>query len=118
MAKRKNNTLSRKTRNRPYRAVCWVSPKARQKKTISRWMSAVGRGPTADIHLPMLAWHPYRCSDRLSVWERTRLFSGSTQPCSLSSSVSASWEAGCGGDDDVSGRGASLPTGAIRHLLD
>lgn len=27
-------------------------------------------------------------------------------------------EAGCGGDDGISGRGAPLPIGVIRHLLD
>ena len=34
-------------------------------------------------------------------------------PSSLPSSVSTSWEAGCGGDDGVCGRGAPLPIGAI-----
>ena len=43
---------------------------------------------------------------------------GFDSPSSLPSSVSTSWEAGCGGDDGVSGRGAPLPIGAIRHLLD
>lgn len=32
MAKRKNNTLSRKTRNRPYRAVYWVSAEGKTEK--------------------------------------------------------------------------------------
>lgn len=32
MAKRKNNTLSRKTKNRPYRAVCWVSAEGKTEK--------------------------------------------------------------------------------------
>lgn len=32
MAKRKNNTLSRKTRNRSYRAVCWVSAEGKTEK--------------------------------------------------------------------------------------
>lgn len=81
-------------------------------------MSAVGPRPTADIHLPMLARHPYRCSSRLGVSERARLHSASIQPSGLSSSVSASWETGCGGDGSVSGRCAPLPIGAIRHLLD
>lgn len=31
-AKRKNNTLSRKTKNRPYRAVCWVSAEGKTEK--------------------------------------------------------------------------------------
>ena len=43
---------------------------------------------------------------------------GFDSPSSLPSSVSTSWKAGCGGDDGVSGRGAPLPIGAIRHLLD
>ena len=81
-------------------------------------MSAVGPRPTADIHLPMLARHPHRCSGRLGVSERARPYSASIQPSSLSSSVSANWEISCGGGGSVSGRGAPLPIGAIRYLLD
>lgn len=85
---------------------------------LTKGMSAVGPRPTADIHLPMLARHPHRCSGRLGVSERARPHSASIQPSSLSSSVSANLEIGCGGDGSVSGRGAPLPIGAIRHLLD
>ncbi len=81
-------------------------------------MSAVGPWPTADIQLLVFARHPHRCSDRLGVPERARLYSASIQSSSLSSSVSTSWEVSCGGDGSVSGRGASLSIGAIRHLLD
>ena len=85
---------------------------------LTKGMSAVGPRPTADIPLPMLARHPHRCSDRLGAPERARLYSASIQSSSLSSSVSTSWEISCGGDGSVSGRGASLSIGAIRHLLD
>lgn len=81
-------------------------------------MSVVGPQPTTDIPLPMFARHPHRCSGRLGVSERARPYSASIQPSSLSLSVSANWEISCGGDGSVSGRGAPLPIGAIRHLLD
>lgn len=81
-------------------------------------MSVVGPRPTADIPLLVFARHQHRCSDRLGVSGQARPYSASIQPSSLPSSVSANWEIGCGGDGSVSGRGASLSIGAIRHLLD
>ena len=71
--------------------------------------------PTAYSRHPLLVFarHPHRCSDRLGVPERARLYSASIQSSSLSSSVSTSWEISCGGDGSVSGRGASLSIGAI-----
>lgn len=80
---------------------------------LTKGMSAVGPRPTADIQLLVFARHPHRCSDRLGVPKRARLYSASIQSSSLSSSVSTSWEISCGGDGSVSGRGASLSIGAI-----
>ena len=85
---------------------------------LTKGMSVVGPRPTADIPLLVFARHQHRCSDRLGVSGQARPYSASIQPSSLPSSVSANWEIGCGGDGSVSGRGASLSIGAIRHLLD
>ena len=99
-------------------ATCAKSPARPCVFVLTKGMSAVGPWPTADIQLLVFARHPHRCSDRLGVPERARLYSASIQSSSLSSSVSTSWEISCGGDGSVSGRGASLSIGAIRHLLD
>ena len=85
---------------------------------LTKGMSVVGPRPTADIPLLVFARHQHRCSDRLGVSGQARPYSASIQPSSLPSGVSANWEIGCGGDGSVSGRGASLSIGAIRHLLD
>lgn len=50
---------------------------------LTKGMSAVGPRPTADIHLPMLARHPHRCSGRLGVSERARMSLVSVQSSNL-----------------------------------
>ena len=103
---------------------CWQSSSPVQNPVLpcvfvlTKGMSAVGPRPTADIHLPLLARHPHRCSDRLGMSGRARMSLASIQPFGLLSGVSASWGISCGGVGGISRRGAPLPIGVIRHLLD
>lgn len=60
----------------------------------------------------------FRLPWRVGAGEAVFSFDSTFQPSSLSSNVSANWEISYGGDGSVSGRGASLPVGAIRRLLD